>query len=151
MIDELSPNGHLHPFNSIHDKHPQLPVEGVMLPYQVQCCAWFIGVVRLAERIEVGAEAVIIDSAQPFDQLIRRGNQTAFDELLCLLFEGKWWLGVFHYCPHNKKPAEFRMLSRGAAGVLVGSIVILSGFVNKNLHKNLHKILPQPLISHQFS
>jgi len=96
----------------------------------------------LTERIEVGAKTVIIDSAQPLDQFILRGNQAAFDKLLCLLFEGKRWLGVFHYCPHNKKPTEFRMLGRGAAGLLVSSIAIVGGFVNKNLHK----ILPQPLI-----
>jgi hypothetical protein len=121
MIDKLSPNSHLNPFNGIHNKHPQLPVEGVMLPYQVQHSAWFIGIVRvrITERMQVSAKAVIIDSGQSFYKIIRMGNQAAIDELLCLLFEGEWWLSVFHYCPHNKKPTEFRMLSRGAAGMLV--------------------------------
>ena len=118
MIDELSPNSHLNPFNGIHDKHSHLPVKSVMLPYQVQRSAWFIGIVRITERIQVSAKTVIIDSAQSFYKFIRMGNQAAFDELLCLPFEGEWWLSVFHYCPHNKKPTEFRMLSRGAAGLL---------------------------------
>ena len=38
MVDKLGPDGNFYTFNGVHDQYPQLPVEGIVTPNQIEAC-----------------------------------------------------------------------------------------------------------------
>ncbi|MDP2885342.1 MAG: hypothetical protein Q8P51_10020 [Ignavibacteria bacterium] len=55
----------------------------------------------------------------PIDEGFSAGKEAAADKKIGLLFEGERRFVKFHFSPYKKKPTEFRVQSRGAAGMLV--------------------------------
>lgn len=61
VVSKLSANRNLHPLDCIHNQETKLPVESVTGPNDLKCRAGAEGVVCLAERVKVAAQAVIVN------------------------------------------------------------------------------------------
>jgi len=122
MIGKLGSDGNLDTFDGVHYQHSELSVEGVVVPYGIERCAGSDRVVRLAEGIDISAEAIVVYCFKTGNECITIRSEPAGDEEICLLLKGERGLIVFHCRLENEKPAELRILlktsKRGAAGML---------------------------------
>src|SRR5665647_3189366 len=118
-VDQLGADTDLDALNGVEHEQPELTVEGVAAPDDLERSPFNKGVVRQAKGIPVAAEAVVADTAQSGQELIAIGHKTASEKLVGLLVNGEGALRVLHeLTPGKKNPPEVSMLGRGLAGVL---------------------------------
>lgn len=87
---------HFDAFDRVHDHEPELAVERVPLPDDIEGRAGGKGIVRPLEGMAVGAKPVISDGPESFDQHLAIGRQTSREDQIRLLLVRQRRLGVFH-------------------------------------------------------
>jgi len=73
-------NGYLDSLNGVHDRKAQLAIEGVSLPDRIEGCPWGERVIRLLERMPIGAQSVVAHRLKAPEQHLAIGDHPAVQD-----------------------------------------------------------------------
>lgn len=121
LVDQCGSHGNLDAFNRVHHDQPQLPIESVSFPNDVEMGVWGERAIRPLERMPISAKPVVTDRAQSANQhgAVSDHHSTRLKQRRLVLVGQRWFVEL-HGEKAKKDPPRLCMsiTDRGRAGVL---------------------------------